>query len=130
MDKEWPMWRRALSGFGNLYARMVLRVPCRDLTTGFRLWRSETLAGMPLDRMLSNGYVFTVEMIYLAHCLQYRIAEIPVHFTERRHGKSKMSVAIQAEAALRIWQVRWHYRDLRRLGKKARVSIERRPAAA
>jgi dolichol-phosphate mannosyltransferase len=76
---------------------------------------------MPLDRIQSSGYVFLVEMAYLAHCLQFKIAESPIYFADRRWGKSKMSLKIQAEAAFRIWQVWWTYRDLRRLGKKARV---------
>jgi dolichol-phosphate mannosyltransferase len=121
VDRDWPRWRRALSAFGNLYARTILGMPSMDVTTGFRLWRSATLRGMPLNRIRSNGYVFLVEMAYLAHCLQYRIGEIPIHFTERRHGISKMSLRIQTEAALRIWQVRWQYRDIRRQGKGTRV---------
>ena len=122
VDRDWPRWRRALSAFGNLYARTILGMPSTDVTTGFRLWRRATLEGMPLDRIQSNGYVFLVEMAYLAHCLQYRIGEIPIHFTERRHGSSKMSLGIQAEAALRVWQVMWQYRDLRAQGRRARVA--------
>jgi dolichol-phosphate mannosyltransferase len=122
VDSDWPRWRRALSAFGNLYARTILGMQCTDVTTGFRLWRSATLKGMPLNRIRSNGYVFLVEMAYLAQCLQYRIGEIPIHFTERRHGSSKMSLGIQAEAALRIWQVMWQYRDLRVQGRRARVA--------
>ena len=122
VDRDWPRWRRALSAFGNLYARTILGMPSTDVTTGFRLWRRATLEGMPLNRIQSNGYVFLVEMAYLAHCLQYRIGEIPIHFAERRHGSSKMSLGIQAEAALRIWQVMWQYRDLRVQGRHARVA--------
>ena len=122
VDRDWPRWRRGLSAFGNLYARTILGLQCTDVTTGFRLWRSATLNGMPLNRIRSNGYVFLVEMAYLAQCLQYRIGEIPIHFTERRHGNSKMSLGIQAEAALRIWQVMWQYRDLRLRGEGARVA--------
>lgn len=122
VDERWPRWRKALSAFGNLYARTILSLSTGDATTGFRLWRRETLAGMPLDRIQSNGYVFLVEMVYLAHCLEYRIGEVPIHFAERTRGKSKMSFRIQAEAALRVWQVRWHYRDLRRRGRSARLT--------
>ena len=122
VDRDWPRWRRGLSAFGNLYARTILGMPSSDVTTGFRLWRRATLEGMPLNRIQSNGYVFLVEMAYLAHCLQYRIGEIPIHFTERRYGSSKMSLGIQAEAALRIWQVMWQYRDLRVQGTRARVA--------
>jgi len=120
LDFEWPMWRRGLSAFGNLYARTILGVPTTDLTTGFRLWRASALAGLPLERIQSNGYVFLVEMAYLAYCLEYRIREVPIHFTERRRGRSKMSFRIQVEAAFRVWQVWWQYRDLRRQGRAAR----------
>ena len=76
---------------------------------------------MPLDRIKSNGYVFLVEMAYMAYCLQYRIREVPIHFSERRHGASKMSLVIQMEAAFRVWQVWWQHRDLRRAGRSARI---------
>lgn len=122
LDERWPLWRKSLSAFANFYARTILGLPLRDVTTGFRLWRRETLLGMPLDRIQSNGYVFLVEMIYLAHCLEYRIGETPIHFADRRWGKSKMSFKIQAEAALRVWQVWWHYRDLRGAGARARLN--------
>jgi dolichol-phosphate mannosyltransferase len=122
VDVHWPLWRKGLSAFANFYARTILGLPLRDVTTGYRLWRREALLGMPLDRIQSNGYVFLVEMIYLAHCLEYRIGEAPIYFADRRWGKSKMSFKIQAEAALRVWQVWWHYRDLRRAGTKARLN--------
>ncbi len=120
LDDKWPTWRKGLSAFANAYAKAILGLKVADVTTGFRLWRRETLAGMPLDQIKSNGYVFLVEMVYLASCLQYRIGEVPIHFAERRTGKSKMSFKIQAEAALRVWQVWWHYRNIRRLGRRAR----------
>lgn len=122
LDQKWPAWRKGLSAFANAYAKTILSMPIADVTTGFRLWRRETLMGMPLDQIKSSGYVFLVEMIYLAHCLEYRVGEIPIHFSERRTGESKMSFKVQAEAAFRVWQVWWHYRNLRRLGKRARVS--------
>lgn len=122
VDERWPLWRKGLSAFGNFYARTILGLPPSDVTTGFRLWRAETLSGMPFDRILSSGYVFLVEMAYLTHCLEYRIGEVPIYFAERRSGKSKMSFKIQAEAALRVWFVWWNYRDLRKKGRGARVS--------
>lgn len=121
LDSEWPMWRRGLSAFGNIYARTILGMPVKDVTTGFRLWKASALAGMPLDSIQSSGYVFLVEMAYMAYCLCYQIGEVPIHFSERQHGRSKMSIGIQAEAALRVWQVRWHHRELRRLGHQARL---------
>ena len=121
VDERWPFWRKGLSAFGNIYARAILRLPLHDVTTGYRVWRRETLMGMPLERVQSNGYVFQVEMAYLATSLEFKVAEHPIYFTDRRLGKSKMSLRIQLEAAVRIWQVWWGYRDLRRAGRAARL---------
>jgi dolichol-phosphate mannosyltransferase len=67
---------------------------------------------MPLEQILSSGYIFLVEMAFLAHKLGYRIGEVPIYFADRKWGKSKMNFRIQVEAALRVWQVRFAYRDL------------------
>lgn len=114
LAKRWPLWRKALSSFGNTYARTILGLSIKDVTTGYRMWKCETLKGIPLDRIRSNGYIFLVEMAYVAHLLGYKIVEVPIHFSDRRWGKSKMSLQIQLEAAVRVWDVWWHYRDLRR----------------
>lgn len=121
VDERWPLWRRSLSAFGNYYARTILGLPLHDVTTGYRMWRRETLQQVPFERIQSNGYVFLVEMAYLAHCLEFKIGEAPIYFADRRWGKSKMSIKIQMEAAFRIWQVWWHYRDLRKAGRSARL---------
>jgi dolichol-phosphate mannosyltransferase len=121
VDERWPLWRRSLSAFGNYYARTILGLPLRDVTTGYRIWRRETLQQIPFERIQSNGYVFLVEMAYLAHCLEFKIGEAPIYFADRRWGKSKMSIKIQMEAAFRIWQVWWHYRDLKKAGKAGRL---------
>ena len=121
VDENWPLWRKSLSAFGNFYARTILGFKLRDITTGYRLWRRETLEGMPLNRIQSSGYVFLVEMAYMAYSLGYRFGEVPIYFADRQWGKSKMSLKIQLEAAFRIWQVRWGYRDLRVKGRAARV---------
>jgi dolichol-phosphate mannosyltransferase len=126
VDENWPLWRKWLSAWGNFYSRSILRLPFKDVTTGFRLWRRETILGMPLDRVDATGYIFLVEMAYLAFCLEYRFGEVPIHFRDRRWGKSKMSFKIQAEAALRIWEVLWLYRDLRKKGKSARVTLNQK----
>lgn len=114
LARRWPLWRKALSAFGNTYARTILNFPLHDVTTGYRMWRRRALEGIPLDRIRSNGYVFLVEMAYVAYLMGYRIVEVPIHFSDRRWGKSKMSFRIQMEAAVRVWDVWWHYRDLRR----------------
>lgn len=121
VDQKWPVWRKWLSAFGNFYARTILGLPLHDVTTGYRMWRSETLKQLPFERIRSSGYIFLVEMIYLTHCLEFKIGEAPIYFADRRWGKSKMSFKIQLEAAARIWQVLWNYRDLRKAGKTARL---------
>lgn len=112
LDERWPLWRRGLSAFGNYYARTILRLPVRDVTGGFRVWRREALQSLPLERIRSNGYVFQVEMLYLAHRLGHTIREIPIYFADRRWGKSKMTLKIQLEAAARVWWLLFAYRDL------------------
>lgn len=112
LDERWGWGRRLLSWFGNFYARLILGLDIQDATGGFRLWRRETLEGMPLDHIRSDGYVFQVEMAYVARRLGYRIYEHPIYFEDRRIGKSKMSFGIQAEAALRVWQIRYLHRKL------------------
>ena len=102
VDDKWPIWRKWLSAFGNFYARTILALPFHDVTTGYRMWRSETLKQMPFERIQSTGYIFLVEMIYLANCLEFKIGETPIYFADRRFGKSKMSFRIQMEAAMRI----------------------------
>ncbi len=114
LDRDWPMWRKSLSTFGNLYARTILQTPVFDLTTGFRMWKRNTLEQMPLERIRSNGYSFQVEMIYIAYLLGFKVKEHPIYFANRQKGKSKMDFKIQVEAALRIWEIRWRYRDLRK----------------
>jgi dolichol-phosphate mannosyltransferase len=114
LDERWPAWRKSLSAFGNFYARTILHLPLHDVTTGYRMWRREALRNMPLERIRSNGYIFLVEMAYVAYLMGFRVTEVPIHFADRRWGKSKMSLKIQLEAAIRIWDVWWHYRDLRK----------------
>lgn len=114
VDERWPFWRKGLSAFGNLYARVILGLPVRDATGGFRLWRRETLLGMPLERVRSNGYAFQIEMAYIVCRLGYTFREVPFYFADRQWGESKMSFRIQREAVIRVWQMRFAYRNLRR----------------
>lgn len=113
LDEQWPMWRKGLSAFGNIYAKSILQLPIHDATGGFRAWRRETLLAMPLERVRSNGYAFQVEMIYLAYRIGCKISEVPFYFADRKWGTSKMSFAIQIEAAYRVWQMLFEYRDLK-----------------
>ena len=112
LDDRWSAGRKLLSHFGNAYSRAILRLHVHDATGGFRLWRRETLAALPLERVRSNGYVFQVEMAYVAQRLGFRHVEIPIYFEDRRIGELKMSFRIQIEAALRVWQVLAHHRRL------------------
>ncbi len=112
LDEHWPLWRKGLSAWGNFYARTLLGLPIRDCTGGFRLYRREALQRMPLDRVRSNGYIFQVEMAYIAYRMGFHFKEVPIYFADRRWGKSKMNFRIQAEAAVRVWQLPPAYRDL------------------
>ena len=113
LDREWAFWRKGLSSFGNFYARIILGMPIKDVTGGFRAWRRETLLGIPLERVKSQGYAFQVEMGYITHLKGFRIKEIPIYFADRSRGDSKMSLNIQIEAARRVWSILYEYRDLR-----------------
>ncbi len=113
VDERWSFWRKQLSRFGNTYARTILRLPMHDVTGGFRLFSCEALARMPFDRIRSNGYIFQVEMAYLGYLLGFHFTEVPIYFADRCRGKSKMSLRIQLEASIRVWQLVWQYRDLK-----------------
>ena len=112
VDRRWSAGRKLLSNFGNAYARLILGLKVRDATGGFRVWRRETLLGMPLSRIRSNGYVFQVEMAHVAQRLGYVMAEAPIYFEDRRIGKSKMSIPVKLEAALRVFEIRWRHRHV------------------
>jgi dolichol-phosphate mannosyltransferase len=112
VDRAWPAWRKGLSWFGNTYARTILNLPIRDATGGYRLWRRSALEAIPFAQSRSNGYVFIVELAYMAKLAGLRFAEVPIYFAERSHGDSKMSLKIQIEAALRVWQLRRLHRAL------------------
>ncbi len=106
VDETWSFYRKLLSWFANrVYIPALLNIPVYDATAGYRLWRRETLIGLDLDRIRSNGYVFQVEMAYVACRLGFQVVEIPIYFPDRARGESKMDVRIQLEAALRVWQV-------------------------
>ncbi len=113
LDENWGIGRVLLSWFGNFYARTILRLNILDVTGGFRIWRRETLSKMPLDQIRSNGYVFQVEMAYVANRLGFDACEVPIYFEDRRIGQSKMSLRIQVEAAFRVWQVLWMHRHIK-----------------
>lgn len=117
VDRKWPWWRRALSVWGNFYARTILGLPIRDVTGAFRVWRRELLESIPYKEVVSNGYVFLYEILYLAHRAGARFGEVPFYFADRKWGESKMKLSVQLEAAWRVWQVRWRYRNWRPAAK-------------
>ena len=115
LDERWGWWRYFLSWWANsVYTRLILGLRIKDATAGFKCWRRETLEGIGLERIRSNGYVFQVEMAYLTEKLGYRFFEVPIYFEDRRIGRSKMTVPVKLEAALRTWQIRWRHRKAQR----------------
>jgi dolichol-phosphate mannosyltransferase len=114
LDDNWPFWRKSLSWFGNTYARTILGLPIKDTTGGYRLWRRSALESIPFASSRSNGYVFIVELAYMAKLAGLTFVEVPIYFAERVHGDSKMSFRIQIEAALRVWQLRRIYKQSRK----------------
>lgn len=100
--RNWGRGRQALSRAGNLWARGWLGVPLADLTGGFKAWRAATLAAIAPDTLRAEGYTFQVEATYRAQRLGARIVEVPIVFTERRAGRSKLSAGIAVEAAWRV----------------------------
>ena len=114
VDRHWPIWRKGLSRWGNFYTRSILGIPVRDTTGAFRMWRREFLERIPFEEVISNGYIFLVELLHLADLYGARFAEVPIYFADRKWGQSKMSFRIQIEAAYRVWQVRWRYRNLKK----------------
>lgn len=106
--KNWPLHREILSRGGNAYARFMLRVPIRDITGGYRVFRVETLKRIDYANVQSQGYVFQVEMAYRVVNAGLRVVEVPITFVEREFGDSKMSQRIVREAMQQVtrWGVR------------------------
>ncbi|HET9677965.1 MAG TPA: polyprenol monophosphomannose synthase, partial [Solirubrobacterales bacterium] len=99
---DWGSLRRAVSRGGSAYARLVLGVPVRDLTGGFKCFRREVLEAIDFDEIATHGYAFQVEMTYRAIRSGFEVVEVPIVFRDRRVGKSKMDLSIAAEA---IWRL-------------------------
>ena len=104
---NWPLHRIALSTGANAYIRAVTGLPVRDCTSGFRCWRRDALARMPLDVIVSDGYSFQIEMLWEAIRLGFRVTEEPIVFVERREGRSKLSRAGLIEALWMPWRLRF-----------------------
>ena len=103
---NWGVGRQLISKGGSLYARLVLGLPIRDLTGGFKCFRAEVLRAIDLDSVNSTGYAFQIELTYRAIRRGFRVVEVPIVFEDRRVGQSKMSRAIVLEAVLMVWKIR------------------------
>ncbi|MEO0180540.1 MAG: polyprenol monophosphomannose synthase [candidate division WOR-3 bacterium] len=105
---NWPLKRLLLSYFANLYARLVVGMwEIKDLTGGFKCYRRRVLEAIPLDRIESDGYGFQIETNFMAKQKGFRLVEIPIVFTERKAGTSKMSRRIIWEAFWLVWRLRF-----------------------
>ena len=102
---NWPLRRIILSQFANFYIRTVTGLGLRDITTGYRCWRRESLARLPLDRIVSEGYAFLLDVTFMAADAGLRIAESPIIFIERRQGASKLSTGVLFESLITPWQL-------------------------
>ena len=102
---NWPLHRIFLSAFGNRYIRTVTGLSAADCTSGYRCWRREALARLPLDTMVSDGYAFLVEMLFNAARNGSRITEVPIIFVERRQGQSKLSSNVLVESLVMPWRL-------------------------
>lgn len=104
---NWPAYRKLISRLGNIYAQVMLRTNIKDMTAGFRVFRTSFLRQMNLDGVAARGYAFQVEMAMRVHRSGGRIVEVPITFVERNHGASKMTTAIVLEA---LWLVtKWGF---------------------
>lgn len=104
---DWPMSRLMLSYFANVYARIVTGLKLWDATGGFKCFHRRVLEAINLDDVRSNGYAFQIEMSFRAFRKGFRGIEIPIVFTDRTHGTSKMHGGIVREAVLMVWRLRW-----------------------
>jgi dolichol-phosphate mannosyltransferase len=112
----WSFMRNILSKSGSFYSRAVLGCSIKDLTGGFTMWKKSALLKIGLDKIISKGYVFQVEMKYRSWRMGCSVKEIPIVFTDRKLGKSKMSKRIFFEALLNVWKIKWN------IGEYAAVS--------
>jgi dolichol-phosphate mannosyltransferase len=110
---NWPLRRIILSQFANFYIRTVTGLHLRDITTGYRCWRRTSLAKLPLDRIVSDGYAFLLDVTFMAADAGLRIAESPIIFIERRQGASKLSSGVLIESLFTPWKLIWRHGRIR-----------------
>lgn len=104
--ENWGLLRKVISKGGSTYARLILRMPVRDLTGGLKCFRREVLEAIDLDGVNSYGYGFQIELTYKASRKGFRVKEVPITFIDRQEGKSKMSKKIVLEAVFLVWKLR------------------------
>lgn len=102
---NWPLRRIILSQFANFYIRTISGLHLRDITTGYRCWRRQALAKIPLDRIVSDGYAFLLDVTFMAAHAGLRIEESPIIFIERRQGASKLSGGVLFESLVTPWKL-------------------------
>ena len=102
---NWPLRRIILSSFANYYIRKITGLQVRDCTTGYRCWRRAALAALPLERIVSNGYAFLLDVTFMAAHAGLRIVESPIIFVERRQGASKLSTGVLVESLITPWKL-------------------------
>ena len=103
----WELWRKALSFFGNLYARLVTNLPAYDLTAGFNCINVAYLQKVNLESIDSSGYAFQIELKYLLRKAGAKLVEIPITFVNRTGGESKISNHIISEGIMAPWKILW-----------------------
>ena len=103
--RDWSKRRIALSALANQYVRRITGLPVFDCTSGFRCWRADLLSRIALERVISDGYAFQVELAWRAHRAGARIVEVPITFTDRRLGTSKLSGRVLVESAVLPWRL-------------------------
>ena len=102
---NWPLRRIILSSFANFYIRTVTGLGLRDITTGYRCWRRPSLARLPLDKNVSEGYAFLLDVTFMAADAGLTIVESPIIFVERRQGASKLSGGVLLESLITPWKL-------------------------
>lgn len=123
---NWPLPRRALSRGGNLYTRLLLGIPVRDATGGYRLFRRTALEAIDLGSVRSVGYCFQADLAWRAVEAGLRVREVPIEFVERVRGESKMSPSVAVESLARItgWGLRERAREIRDVLSKGRPTMQ------
>jgi dolichol-phosphate mannosyltransferase len=127
---NWPAHRLLLSRGGSLYTRLALGLPLRDATAGYRVYRMPVLEKIEIDKVVSQGYCFQIDLGWRSHRNGFRIVEVPITFAERERGASKMSSSIVREALWRVtvWGVTSRREAIKRaLGGRSRAAGSRWP---